>query len=223
MNHPPDIIKVDRKKPERNIIRFAASLLERGMLIVIPTETVYGLAADARNKAAVMKIYKIKNRKITNKLPLQVHDIAEARRLTSALPNFAEKIMKEFWPGPLTMICRAANNVPEWLTGPEKRLGIRIPDELFCLYLLKETGFPLVVTSANLSGEEPAKSAADLTNSFAIEKGIQIFDAGKCSLGRSSTVLDITRRPPLILRNGPVTKTDIESAIGGKTNQFHAK
>jgi L-threonylcarbamoyladenylate synthase len=184
-------------------IHRAVELLKRGALIVFPTETVYGLAADSRNKKAIRRIRGIKKRSLGKSLSLQVGSLKDAASLvkrTSAFDCLAER----YWPGPLTIVSCLKNG--------KGKIGIRIPDHKFALKLLKLYKKPLVVTSANKSGQKDITGKKDLLDFF--ESKVEMIFYEPKRIKKASTVVDITGKKPLILRPGPITEKEILRVTG---------
>lgn len=169
-------------------LREAGAMLMNGGIVVIPTETVYGLAADTGNPAAIERIYAVKGRPETKPLPVLVAYTGDAARFCGGLPDAARELMERFWPGPLTLV------VPK----NEGTVALRCPDHPAALAVLRYAGVPLVLTSANLSGEKPPQRAEDVQL-----QGIDgIVDGGACAVGYPSTILNVTCEPPECLRYG---------------------
>ena len=191
----------------------AADILQRGGVAAVPTETVYGLAANGLDETAVLKIFEAKGRPENKPISLFVTDIQAAESFCRDIPDAAYKLAERFWPGPLTMILKRRENVPDAITAGGDTVGIRVPDHALTLALLEKTGLPLTGTSANLSGEESAMSG---------EEALQIFDGkidgvvdgGACTGGVPSTIVDMTCEPPRILRQGGITREALEKASG---------
>ncbi|MDR0292676.1 MAG: threonylcarbamoyl-AMP synthase [Oscillospiraceae bacterium] len=174
-------------------LREAALLLRDGGVVAIPTETVYGLAADASNPSAVARVFAVKGRPDDKPLPLLVADAADAARLCGgSMPPAACELAERFWPGPLTLVLPVSGQ-----NGPPS-VAVRCPAHPASLAILRHAGVPLALTSANRSGEPPPATASDVTLS-----GLAgIVDGGPCAVGRASAILDLTRDPPEILRHG---------------------
>jgi len=191
----------------------AAKALKNGQLVAFPTETVYGLGADALNPEAVLSIFAAKGRPCDN--PLIIH-IAEAEMLEVLAADIrpeAKKLAQAFWPGPLTMVLKKAPIVPPETTSGLDTVAVRIPDNEIALELIRRSGVPVAAPSANLSGK-PSPTLAkhvldDLNGRIPF-----IIDGGACRVGVESTVLDMTTKVPVILRPGGVTPSMIESVIG---------
>jgi len=193
-------------------IQKAAKLIQEGEVIVFPTETVYGLGANAYDPNAVRKIYLIKNRPSDNPLIVHVSSIDMAKTMVTEFNEDAEKLAKRFWPGPLTLILPKSAIVPDITTGGLDTIAIRMPDNKIALDIIKTASLPIAAPSANLSGKPSitnGKDAYEELNSIVP----LILDAGQCRIGIESTVLNLTSNPITILREGVVTKKQIEDIL----------
>jgi len=177
----------------------------------MPTETVYGLAASAMNETAVSSIFALKGRPQDNPLIVHVDSLPMARSLAE-LDDKAEKLADKFWPGPLTMVLKSRGVVPAGVTAGLHTVGIRMPDCDGTLALISASGVPLAAPSANKSGSPSPTSAAHVARDFGDE--LLILDAGECGIGVESTVVDMTREIPVILRPGAVTQEMLADCIG---------
>ena len=177
------------KKDMRNRIEKAVKVLREGGLVVIPTETVYGICADPFNREAVDRIYKLKERDERKPLQLLIHDKGTAAKLATGLNRNTNKFLDENWPGPLTVILKKKRTVPNYITGGLKSVGLRVPDHPVALEIIRRFG-PVAATSANISGKDPAITVAQAKKN--LPKGIDLFiDGGKCKIGISSKVIRI--------------------------------
>jgi L-threonylcarbamoyladenylate synthase len=198
------VIKIDPENIDPDKIKRAAKVIKKGGIVALPTETVYGLAADYRNRKAVGRIYKVKKRPKDKPLTVQIQDINYLDELTGEVSAFAYQLMSKFWPGPLTLVLPAKD---------EGTIGVRIPANKIARRIIKESRGPLVVPSANISGEPAAQTADQVLESF---KGLieLVIDAGSVELGIASTVIDLTVSPYKVLREGIITERDIQSVQG---------
>ena len=194
-------------------ISAAAECLKQGELVAFPTETVYGLGANALEETAAQKIYAAKGRPSDNPLIVHIYDKAQLGELVSSVPPKAEALMAAFWPGPLTLVLPRAQAVPDCVTGGLATVGIRMPDHPAALALLKACGLPLAAPSANTSGKPSPTHAEHVYHDLA-GRIAGIIDGGPTTVGLESTVLDVTAEPPVILRPGGVTQEAIEHVIG---------
>ena len=206
------IIKIDPKDPEDDLISMAARILQKGGVIGYPTETVYGIGCNAYNAEAVNRIYKLKNRDPSKALILIAADIIQISELVEIIPEQAERLMENFWPGPLTLVFNASARLQDFAFRKSKTIAVRIPDCNICLALLKSCGFPLVSTSANRSGEPEATSADRVAQIFGDELDL-IIDGGQTPSQRPSTVVDVTRTPARIIREGAISALEINTVL----------
>ena len=201
-------------------IQKAIDLLVGGEIVAIPTETVYGLAADARSDEAVSKIFKAKGRPSDNPLIVHIGDVAQVDSLVTDVNEDARLLMDYFWPGPLTIILSSTGVVSELVTAGLTTVGLRMPNHKIALELLRTSGIPLAAPSANISGKpSPTRTEHiihDMGNRIA-----GIVAGGICEIGLESTVIDMTTSTPVILRPGSVTQREIEAKIGPiKASEF---
>jgi L-threonylcarbamoyladenylate synthase len=195
-------------------VRRAAEVLREGEVIALPTETVYGLAANALNERAVAKIFQIKGRPANN--PIIVH-VAGNEMAKSCVKHFSavtEKLAKAFWPGPLTLILPRAEKIPEIVTAGGETVGIRWPRHPFIQTVIRECGFPLAAPSANLSGRVSPTNAEHVRKQLGGKISL-IVDGGQSQVGIESTVLDLSVSPPKILRPGMIHAESLAAAMGG--------
>jgi len=184
-------------------VRRAAELLRAGEVVALPTETVYGLAANALDANAVAKIFQIKGRPAHNPIIVHVAGNEMARDCAKNFPPLAEKFSKNFWPGPLTLVLPRAEKIPEIVTAGGATVGLRWPSHPFMQAVIRECGFPLAAPSANLSNQISPTNAAHVRAQLG-DKISLIVDGGQSQVGIESTVLDLTVSPPRILRPGMI-------------------
>jgi L-threonylcarbamoyladenylate synthase len=188
----------------KNDIEFAKSLLDKGELVVIPTETVYGLAANALNEDAVSKIYALKNRPKNNPLIIHCHSIEQIEKYVTSIPNEAYELANQYWPGPLTLLLKKNELIPDFVTAGSEYAAFRIPNHSLTLELLKELDYPLVAPSANPSNRISPTKAQHVYDYFE-DKVACILDGGDCSEGIESTIVHFDENNPKILRPGSIT------------------
>jgi L-threonylcarbamoyladenylate synthase len=208
-----DIITIDAAAPDGDAIRRAVAVLRAGGLVAFPTETVYGLGANALDPAAVRRVFEAKGRPSHNPLIAHVADQEGARRLVRAWPDAATRLAAAFWPGPLTLVLPRADVVPPAVSAGLPDLAVRVPAHPVALALLRAAGLPIVAPSAN-----PA-SALSPTTADHVARNLEhrvdlILDAGPTQLGIESTVIDLSRQPPALLRPGSLAAHRIEAVIG---------
>lgn len=194
-------------------IALAAKLIAEGKLVAFPTETVYGLGADAMNAEAVGKVYEAKGRPSDNPMIVHIASKEDFVRLTPRISPDMEKLMEAFWPGPLTMIVERNSEIPDTTTGGLDTVGIRMPDHLVALELISESGCPIAAPSANLSGKPSPTSAQHVIDDLD-GRVDAILCSKNCQVGIESTVIDMTGDTPMILRPGIITKEDFEEVLG---------
>jgi L-threonylcarbamoyladenylate synthase len=207
------IIPVSPTAPEPEIIARAAALLGQGRLVAFPTETVYGLGANALDSAAVNRIYEAKGRPGYNPLIVHVANAAGARRLVTAWPDVAELLVARWWPGPLTLVLPKSRDVPSEVTAGLNTVALRVPAHLVALALLEAAGVPVAAPSANRSGELSPTTAEHVERSLG-DRLPMILDGGPTTVGIESTVLDLSDRVPILLRPGMVSREELEAVIG---------
>jgi len=184
-------------------VQRAVKLLRAGEVVALPTETVYGLAANAFDENAVAKIFQIKGRPANNPIIVHVANLEMAKRCVKNFPALAEKLAKSFWPGPLTMVLPRAEKIPDNVTAGGKTVGIRWPSHPFIQAVIRECDFPLAAPSANLSNSISPTNAKHVRKQLG-EKISLIVDGGQSQVGIESTVLDLTVSPPRLLRPGMI-------------------
>jgi len=192
-------------KTDLDGLLIAAKAVSNGGIICYPTDTVYGLGCDPLNVSAVQNVLRVKGRQ-ARAMPILVRDLESASMLAS-LSNSARRLAMQFWPGPLTIVQHAQERVPAILA-PEGTVGLRSPDHPVCLQLLALCSGALVGTSANKTGLSPALSAAEALKIFGDRVDV-ILDGGSSRLGIASTVVDLTKDHVSILREGPISKSEI--------------
>jgi L-threonylcarbamoyladenylate synthase len=203
-----DIVRAD----DPACIDRAARLLAAGELVCYPTDTVYGVGALASNDAAVRRLYAVKGRDPRNPMPLLLGDPEAAQWVAEVTPT-ARALMRRFWPGPLTIVMTKAPSFRSLALAGEDTVALRVPDLDILREIIRAVGEPITGTSANRSGARPPRFAAEA----ALQLGDMValvIDGGAARLGRESTIVDITRDPPVVLREGPVSREELASALG---------
>jgi L-threonylcarbamoyladenylate synthase len=210
-------LRVDPENPEPEKIEVAAAVIRAGGLVAFPTETVYGLGANAFDRKAVEKIFAVKGRPRRNPLIVHVASVEQARQLVASWPKVAEVLAGSFWPGPLTLVLPRAPQVPDEVTAGLPNVGLRFPAHKVALALITTSGVPLAAPSANLSGR-PSPTRAEHVKDDLEGRIDLILDGGPTGVGVESTVLDLTGKSPLILRPGGVTREELEEVLGEKVD-----
>ena len=208
-----DIIQINIHSPEPDKLAYAAEVLKNGGLVAFPTETVYGLGANALNASAVSTIFKAKGRPSDNPLIVHVADSQDLDRLTVSKPEVAEILIKNFWPGPLTLVIPRSSAIPDIVTAGLDTVAVRMPSHPIALSLIKAAGIPVAAPSANSSGKPSPTCARHVIDDLEGKVDV-IIDGGSVAVGLESTVLDITSPIPAILRPGGVTREQLESVLG---------
>jgi L-threonylcarbamoyladenylate synthase len=207
------ILPVDPSAPEPSVVRQAAEVLRTGGLVAFPTETVYGLGANALDSIMVRRIFEAKGRPATNPLIVHVCDEAMLRQVVAEWPALARDLAERFWPGPLTIVLPKNPAIPEIVTGGGPTVAVRMPSHPVALALMNESRMPLAAPSANRSSELSPTTAEH------VWKGLEgridlILDAGPTQNGIESTVMDLTTDPPTLLRPGPIGVAELEEIMG---------
>ncbi|MCJ7668910.1 MAG: L-threonylcarbamoyladenylate synthase [Dehalococcoidia bacterium] len=191
-------------------IEKGVKILQKGGVIAFPTDTVYGLGADAFNSTAVERIYEIKNRPKHRQLPLLIADVERLSALAEPIPEIAWFLARRFWPGGLTLVLPKTDSVPAYLaSGPT--IAVRVPNHPVCQALIQHLGNPIIGTSANISSQPAALTAEEVGQQLG-EKIDLIINGGKCPGGKESTIVDITHELPIILRQGIIPSHEIDKA-----------
>jgi L-threonylcarbamoyladenylate synthase len=192
-------------------IKDAATALLKGDLVAFPTETVYGLGADVTNRDAIARIYKVKGRPVGHPLIVHISSMDNLDKLARDIPEYALKLAKAFWPGPMTLILPRTDLAKDFITGGQDNVGIRVPSHSLAIALLKEFedqgGLGVAAPSANRFGKVSPTTAAAVQNEIAafLKKSDVIIDGGPSEIGIESTIIDCTTKHPIILRPGAIT------------------
>ena len=206
-----EIIGVDPMS--QDVPRRALQTLREGGLVAFPTDTFYALGAVAADEAAVARVFAAKRRPPGEPLPVLVADRDQWRRLVADLPQIAVRLADRFWPGPLTIVCRLAPSVPRLLAGGGETIGVRQPGLPIAAAICRALGTPVVGTSANTHGLPAPVTAAQVALDLGSDVDM-ILDGGRCPLARPSTVVDVTRTPPVVVRAGAVPVETVREVLG---------
>ena len=206
------LIKLDPKSPDLKNIKIAARIIREGGLVAFPTETVYGLGVDALNPKAIRSLFIAKNRPLDNPPIIHIENFNQLNRLSKKIPFKAKLLMKEFWPGPLTLIFNRSEKIPNESTAGLNTIAIRMPKHNIALSLIKMSKCPIAAPSANLSGK-PSPTSADHVFNDLFGKIDAILDGGPTSIGVESTVVNFTSNPPEVLRPGGVSIEELKRVI----------
>jgi len=208
------------------VIKKAAKALKDGHLVAFPTETVYGLGADATNEKAVSRIYSVKGRPTDHPLIVHISSINKLDQWATDIPEYAIKLARDFWPGPMTLILPRTELAKDFITGRQCNVGLRVPNQPVALALLSEFeslgGRGVAAPSANRFGAVSPTTAEDVTEELSnyLEKYDLVLDGGQCLVGIESTIIDCTGIAPKVLRPGAITKEMIEQALEKKAENF---
>lgn len=198
---------------DAELLSQAVYALQHGDVIGLPTETVYGLAADAMNVAAVRKIFALKGRPVDHPLIVHIADSSQLSRWAIDIPEEAYVLAQHFWPGPLTMILRKQAMVPDEVTGGQDTVGVRCPAHPLALVLLQQFNGGVAAPSANRFGRISPTSAQHVRDEFGDAVPV-VLDGGECEVGIESTIIDLSSKQPRLLRPGMISQDDIEAVIG---------
>lgn len=208
-----ELLRVEPARPDQAVLQRAGEVLRQGGLVAFPTETVYGLGADALNPLAVRRIFAAKGRPADNPLIVHVAEREMLQGLVSGLPGVGRALMDRFWPGPLTLVLPKGERVPEEVTAGLPSVGIRMPDHDVALGLIAAAGVPVAAPSANRSGRPSPTTAAHVWEDLQGRVEV-ILDGGPTGVGVESTVVDVTGPVPVLLRPGGLPVEEIERVVG---------
>jgi L-threonylcarbamoyladenylate synthase len=203
----------------QDVIEKAAKALTAGHLVAFPTETVYGLGADATNEKAVSRIYSVKSRPADHPLIVHISSINQLGKWAIDIQEYAIKLARDFWPGPMTLILKRSQLAKDYITGGQSNVGLRVPSQPIALALLaefeKNGGLGIAAPSANRFGAVSPTTASDVSEELQtyLSREDLILDGGQCSVGLESTIIDCTGPAPIILRPGAITKEMINNSI----------
>ena len=207
------ILKLENNSSDEEKLIQAANILRSGGTVIFPTETVYGLGADALDENAAKKIYMAKGRPSDNPLIIHISSEDQLYQVTSSVDEGSKKLMDAFWPGPLTIIFKKSSVVPDDITGGLQTVAVRMPSNNAARRLIELSGIPVAAPSANISGRPSITSSDYLVEEMDGKVDAIMIDEDS-PIGLESTVIDMTRRPAVILRPGKITRTQIEKVLG---------
>lgn len=214
----PTIIKIDPQHPLQEEIDFVSKEIKRGKIIIFPTDTVYGLGTNISNQKSIEAIYRLKKRNHSRPLILFLADSQKLKSYLSPLFPWPRKLVDKFWPGPVTLLFKAKEEIKSPFLVKDGKIGIRIPNNEFLLQLIKNSNASLVTTSANFSGQPAAVNFREIPTGLVKQVGLAI-DGGECSAGKESTIVDLSIPIPKILREG-AQKEAISEAINHRRVLF---
>ena len=210
-----ELLRINPEKPEQDLLRYAAEKLTRGCVVAIPTDTLYGLAADPFNLSAVDEIYRVKGRPEARALPILVNSVDMASLMALDVPRNFHRLAETFWPGPLTIVVDASHQVPLKVTANTKRVALRWPKNEVVTRLIREFGGPVTGTSANLSGYPSCSTAEEVMEQLGKRVPL-VIDTGDTKASLPSTIIELHGREWKIGREGAITEAEIDDALGGE-------
>ena len=208
----PEILKIDADNSEERILKQAAEIIAGGGIVAYPTETFYGLGADATNEKAIENIFAVKGRNFKNPISLIIGQADDINPLVQDVPQTAKKLMAALWPGALTIVFSAADIVSPLLTAGSGKIGLRVSSHPIAMGIVQKLKRPLTATSANLSGAPECTRASEVAEQIG-DKIDAIIDLGDTPGTAGSTIVDVTCRPPVILREGAISRKNIGKYI----------
>lgn len=206
------ILKLSAEGQNEKIILLAAEIIKKGGILSFPTETVYALGADAMNRNAVKRIYRLKKRDAQKPIAIFISELGELKKLVKRINSPAKKLMEYFWPGPLTLIFKSETGELSHLTGKEEKLGIRVSSSSLVRLLLSHTKTPITATSANLSGAKEALTADEVVKNFKGKIEL-ILDKGPAEEAIPSSVVDVSQDIPILIREGRISFDEIKRVV----------
>lgn len=208
-----EILKIQLDNIDNEKLKYAAEVLRGGGIVAFPTETVYGLGADALNENAVKKIFEAKGRPSDNPLIVHITGRESVDGLAAVVSAQAEVLMERFWPGPLTLVLEKSDKIPSVITAGLSTVGLRAPSHPIALALIREADIPIAAPSANLSGKPSPTTSKHVIDDLFGRVDV-IIDGGNADIGVESTVLDVTTYPPTVLRPGGVSFEQLADVLG---------
>ena len=208
----PQVIKVDTRESIQMGIRKGADTIISGGLVAFPTESFYGLGVNALDEEAIERLFLVKKRRADNPVLILISSVNDLTQYVVNITDTARRLIERFWPGGLTMLFEARQNIPPVLTAGTGKIGIRLSSHPVATGLAEVAGLPITGTSANVSGETACIEAREVLDSLGAAVDV-ILDGGKTEGGKGSTILDVTVAPPRILREGMVDRESLEKVI----------
>lgn len=216
----PEVLKIDPRNPDIALVTKAVHILEEGGVIAYPTETFYGLGADGSNDKAIERIFHIKGRYSRSPISVIIGETSDLKNLVQEIPENAVRLMEKFWPGALTLVFRASQNVSPLLTAGSGKIGIRVSSHRIATALVKALHRHITATSANLSGARECTSVHDVIECIGYQIDA-VVDGGPTPGGAGSTIIDISTTPPVILREGTISLPIIQKTLQIATRENH--
>ncbi|MBI1806748.1 MAG: threonylcarbamoyl-AMP synthase [Ignavibacteria bacterium] len=203
------VARLTSGKISTHIVDDAAAVIRKGGVLIYPTDTIYGLGCDAFNADAIRRIFEIKRRPETRPALVLARSISMVKELVTEISPMASQLMKQFWPGPLTIILRAKRKVNSYVVSPDGKIGIRVPNHRFCLRLIGTCETPVISTSANISGHDTPKNVRALVEMFSSSVDL-VVDAGNLRSILPSTVVDVSDGTLNIVREGSISRERLQ-------------
>jgi L-threonylcarbamoyladenylate synthase len=205
-------LRIHKDTADASVLEIASAAIVNGSVISVPTDTFYALAGDPFNLRTVEQIFQIKGRQDWKPLLLLVDSVDQAETMAQDIPDVFYEIAEQFWPGPLTLILRAANHLPLKVTGGTGTVGMRIPNSRITQLLIRAIDIPIIGTSANLSGHPACATADEVLHQLGGKIDL-VIDSGQSSVAAASTILDLTKEPARIIREGAIPTKDLEKYL----------
>jgi L-threonylcarbamoyladenylate synthase len=206
-------LPVEPSRPDATHVARAAAFIRGGGVVAIPTDTLYALAADPSNPAAIARVFALKKRSGERALPLIAADTSQVLRYFGALPPMASRLVGRFWPGPLTLLLTAPSTIVEAVTGGTTKVGVRVPAHPVAQALCRACDVPLTATSANISGNRATDNPDDIER--ILGSGLDVIvDSGRTPGGAPSTIIDVTGAEPQLVREGPIPWDQVKACLG---------
>jgi L-threonylcarbamoyladenylate synthase len=202
------VLDIDAASPPPEAIKDIAATILAGGIVIIPTDTLYGIAVNSLDQKAVQKIYQIKKRDLNKPILLLIHNQEQLASLVKTIPEAAEKLICTFWPGPLTLIFEASEKSLPILRGNTSKIALRQPKNIFLEQLLRETGLPITGTSANISGYPPPNSIEEIKAMLGDTIDLIVY-AGPSNTDKGSSIVDVTSQPPRLVREGTISYEEL--------------
>ena len=209
-------VTIDAGQPSRETLAVAAVVIHAGGVVAMPTDTLYGFAADPNSAAAIARVFAIKGRGAERAVALVAADARQVIAQLGALPAIANRLAEKYWPGPLTLLVPRPASIPAELTGGSDHVGVRVPAHAVTRELCRACGHLLTATSANLSGEPPSNDPEDVARAFAVSDVELLLDAGKTPGGPPSTVISIQNDEVRLVRAGAISWEDVQACARPK-------
>jgi L-threonylcarbamoyladenylate synthase len=206
------LVRLDTGESLKKGLERAVKCLLSGGVVAFPTESFYGLAVDSTNETAIKRLFSVKRRRPNIPILILISSVGMLNRLVKRLPSVADRLIEQFWPGPLTLVFEAGPRVSPLLTAGTGKIGVRLSSHPIATALTKGLGAPITGTSANISGRAACKNAREIVSTFGGNVDL-ILDGGKSKGETASTVLDITVHPPEILREGMIQRSRLKTFL----------